>query len=165
MCPFGIIGVATRYVLAGALGESARIRLDCTSLPTSMWKRNTIGSPRREKAGDPNLTPYPVSVCVLLLQDLLQSCSRAVSCQEFITTSPLRHRHSENMTRSPVPKPPATTSCSPDSPARRHDRQDGGGLCRRSLRHAKDSQVLRARQGFGFASPLRNRCREHTMAT
>jgi hypothetical protein len=34
----------------------------------------------------------------------------------FITTSPLRHRQSESMTRSPVPKPPATTTYSPDPP-------------------------------------------------
>ena len=60
-----------------------------------------------------------------------------------ITTSPLRHRQRGNMTRSPVPKPPATTTYSPDSPARRHDRQDRGGLGRRSLRHPKGASSPR----------------------
>jgi hypothetical protein len=52
---------------------------------------------------------------------------------EFITTSPLRHRQRGNMTRPPVPKPPATTTYSPDSPARR------------------------------WFAPLRNRCREYSI--
>jgi len=85
-----------------------------------------------------------------------------VVVKNFITTSPLRHRQRGNMTRPPVPKPPATTPYSPDPPARRHDRQNRGGLGRRSLRHPKDSEVQRAHEGFWFAPPLRNRCREYT---
>ena len=54
--------------------------------------------------------------------------------KDFITTPPLRHRQSENMTRPPVPKPLATTT---------------------------DSEVLRAYLGVWFATPLRNRCREY----
>jgi hypothetical protein len=50
-----------------------------------------------------------------------------VCVMDFITTSPLRHRQRGNMTRPPVPKPSATTTCSPDSPARRQDRQEGEG--------------------------------------
>ena len=54
--------------------------------------------------------------------------------KDFITTPPLRQRQSENMTRPPVPKPPASITYSPDSNASRHDRQDGGGLGSRSLK-------------------------------
>ena len=82
-------------------------------------------------------------------QELLTRFTKA-RVKDFITTPPLMHRHSENMTRPPVPKPPATTPDSPDSPARRHethDRQDWEGLGNRSSRHPKDSQVLRAHQG------------------
>ena len=50
-----------------------------------------------------------------------------VVVKNSITTSPLRHRQRGNMTRPPVPKPPATTTYSLDSPARRHDRQEGEG--------------------------------------
>ena len=35
-----------------------------------------------------------------------------VVVKNFITTSPLRHRQRGNMTRPPVPKPPATTTYS-----------------------------------------------------
>jgi hypothetical protein len=45
--------------------------------------------------------------------------------KNFITTSPLRHRPSENMTRSPVPKLPSTTTYSPDSPWHRRRRRRG----------------------------------------
>ena len=81
---------------------------------------------------------------------LISKARPIVVVKDFITTPPLMHRHSENMTRPPVPKPPATTPDSPDSPARRHethDRQDWEGLGNRSLRLPKGSQVLSAHQG------------------
>ena len=71
----------------------------------------------------------------------------------FITTSPLGHRQSENMTRPPVPKPPATTTYSPDSPAKRHDRQDGGGLGRRSLKRPNTQRAPPGRVNQGGEAP------------
>ncbi len=79
-------------------------------------------------------------------------CLRVLSdCWEVsnsITTPPQRHRQSENMARPRVNKPPATTTYSPDSPARRHDRQDGGGLGRRSQRRPNTRRALRLTKGY-----------------
>jgi hypothetical protein len=43
MYPFGIIGVAPRYIPAGAVIELAGIRLSCTSTPTGIWKKHRRG--------------------------------------------------------------------------------------------------------------------------
>jgi hypothetical protein len=43
MYPFGVIGVAPRYIPAGAVIELAGIRLSCTSTPTDTWKKHRRG--------------------------------------------------------------------------------------------------------------------------
>ena len=67
----------------------------------------------------------------------------------------------QNMTKPPVPKPPATTM---HSPARYHGRQDGGESVRRELKTPKKAPRGRVNQGGGVTPvpPLRNRCREYT---
>ena len=43
MDPFGFIGVAPRYIPAGAVSELAGIRLSCTSMPTRIRKKHRRG--------------------------------------------------------------------------------------------------------------------------
>ena len=43
MDPFGFIGVAQRYIPAGAVSELAGIRLSCTSTPTRIRKKHRRG--------------------------------------------------------------------------------------------------------------------------
>ena len=43
MDPFGFIGVAPRYIPAGAVSELAGIRLSCTSTPTRIRKKHRRG--------------------------------------------------------------------------------------------------------------------------
>ena len=54
MYPFGIIGVAPRYIPAGAVIELAGIRLGCTSTPTGIWKKH-----RRGESNSRSLIPWP----------------------------------------------------------------------------------------------------------
>jgi hypothetical protein len=54
MYPFSIIGVAPRYIPAGAVIELAGIRLSCTSTPTVIWKKH-----RRGESNSGALIPWP----------------------------------------------------------------------------------------------------------
>jgi hypothetical protein len=54
MYPFGIIGVAPRYIPAGAVMELAGIRLSCTSTPTGIWKKHGRG-----ESNSGALIPWP----------------------------------------------------------------------------------------------------------
>ena len=54
MYPFGVIGVAPRYIPAGAVIELAGIRLSCTSTPTDTWKKH-----RRGESNSGALIPWP----------------------------------------------------------------------------------------------------------
>jgi hypothetical protein len=61
MYPFGIIGVAPRFIPAGAVSELAGIRLSCTSTrPTSICRRNTEGEIEFETRMPvvPNCAPF-----------------------------------------------------------------------------------------------------------
>ena len=53
MDPFGFIGVAPRYIPAGAVSELAGIRLSCTSTPTSIRKKH-----RRGESDSGSLMPW-----------------------------------------------------------------------------------------------------------
>ncbi len=53
MDPFGFIGVASRYIPAGAVSELAGIRLSCTSTPTSIRKKH-----RRGESDSGSLIPW-----------------------------------------------------------------------------------------------------------
>ena len=44
MCPFGVIGVAPRYLPAGAVTELAGFRLGCTSTPTGIRETQAGGN-------------------------------------------------------------------------------------------------------------------------
>ena len=44
MYPFGLIGVAPRYIPDGAVSELAGIRLSCTSTPTGIRKTQAGGN-------------------------------------------------------------------------------------------------------------------------
>ena len=53
MDPFGFIGVAPRYIPAGAVSELAGIRLSCTSTPTRIRKKH-----RRGESDSGSLIPW-----------------------------------------------------------------------------------------------------------
>ena len=53
MDPFGFIGVAPRYIPAGAVSELAGIRLSCTSTPTSIRRKH-----RRGESDSGSLIPW-----------------------------------------------------------------------------------------------------------
>ena len=53
MYPFGFIGVAPRYIPAGAVSELDGIRLSCTSTPTSIRKKH-----RRGESDSGSLIPW-----------------------------------------------------------------------------------------------------------
>ena len=53
MDPFGFIGVAPRYIPAGAVFELAGIRLSCTSTPTRIRKKH-----RRGESDSGSLIPW-----------------------------------------------------------------------------------------------------------
>ncbi len=69
MYPFGIIGVAPRYIPAGAVSELAGIRLSCTSTPTSIRKKHRRGE------SNPRAL-IPASDCAPLRQKSLGDCTR-----------------------------------------------------------------------------------------
>ncbi len=69
MYPFGIIGVAPRYIPAGAVSELAGVRLSCTSTPTSIRKKHRRGE------SNPRAL-IPASDCAPPRQKSLGDCTR-----------------------------------------------------------------------------------------